>query len=129
MPDLDRLGKRQAARKRCSASRRPSAIGSPRGNVEQTLLDQPGVHRAVEPLVEDGVVDVAVGVIVGPAGGEAAATTLKSDRAAARLAAHQAASYSRRASSRRSGTGLFTSSRVCFIASLASIGESSSAMP
>ena len=34
------------------------------------LLDQPGVHRAVEPLVEDGVVDVPVGVIVGPAGRE-----------------------------------------------------------
>ena len=42
-------------------------------DVEQALLDQPCVHRAVEPLIEDGIVDVAVGVVVGPARRDASA--------------------------------------------------------
>ena len=50
---------------------------------------------------------------------------LKSAARRAARPAHQAASYSRRASASSIGHGLFTSNRVCFIASLASIGMSS----
>jgi hypothetical protein len=60
-------------------------------DVEQALFDQPSVHRAVEPLVEDRIVDVAVGVIVRPTGGEAA-PHLEVRPRRRRLAAHQAAS-------------------------------------
>ena len=41
-------------------------------DVEQALLDQPGVHHGIEPAIIDHVVDVAIGIIVHPAGGDQA---------------------------------------------------------
>jgi hypothetical protein len=35
-------------------------------NVEQPRLDQPAVHRIIEPAVMDGVVDVPINIIVAP---------------------------------------------------------------
>ena len=35
-----------------------------RDDVEQPRLDQPAVHRIVEPAVMDGVVDVPINIIV-----------------------------------------------------------------
>lgn len=40
-----------------------------RQDVEQAGLDQPGVHRRVEPGIIDHIVDVPVGVVVRPARG------------------------------------------------------------
>jgi hypothetical protein len=38
-----------------------------RRDIKQATLDQPGVHRGVEPLIINRVVDVPVGIIVSPA--------------------------------------------------------------
>ena len=98
------------------------------GDVEQALPDQPAVHRAVEPLIEDRIVDMPVGVIVGPSGGKCR-PRLEVRARRPRFPVHHAASYRRRASASSIGHGLFTSNRPCFIASLASAGMSCSPMP
>jgi hypothetical protein len=36
-------------------------------DVQQSRFDEPLVHRAVEPLIVDGIVDVAISIVVGPA--------------------------------------------------------------
>ena len=68
-----------------------SAIGSPVSMSSRPCSTSQRVHRAVEPLIKDGVVDVAVGVIVGPAGREPP-PSLELGPSRRRFAAHQAAS-------------------------------------